>query len=218
MATLREQVTKTWLATVGSAQNLIRPVGSLFEVVAGVVASDPAVFKAERSRELLYRALTSAEPSASRAGCCRRCAPRARTRRAPGVADGSVPRRRRRRDVLRTVRARPPGRGECAYLRNRGGALALTVGARAQPRREVEVVARSRHRGRPSPHSSAARCHQPIVHTGCTTDRTSDVESGPRYLLSQLFGTRVLTTHISSVQRRTGPTRRVLARAPGWHP
>src|SRR5439155_61880 len=41
--------------------------------------------------------------------------------RGPGVADGPVPRRRRRRDVLRPVRERPSGRGECGDLRDRGG-------------------------------------------------------------------------------------------------
>jgi len=45
--------------------------------------------------------------------------------------------------------------------------------------------------------SSAARLHQSIVHTGRAID-TCDVEIGPRYRLSQLFGTRVLTSQSSS--------------------
>ena len=45
--------------------------------------------------------------------------------------------------------------------------------------------------------SAAARLHQSIVHTGRAID-TCDVEIGPRYRLSQLFGTRVLTSQSSS--------------------
>ena len=45
--------------------------------------------------------------------------------------------------------------------------------------------------------SSAARLHQSIVHAGRAID-TCDVEIGPRYRLSQLFGTRVLTSQSSS--------------------
>ena len=47
--------------------------------------------------------------------------PRAHARRAPGVADGPVSRRCRRRDVLRPFRERPSGRGACGDLRDRGG-------------------------------------------------------------------------------------------------
>jgi adenylate cyclase len=61
IATLHDQVAKTRVATIDSAQNLIQPVASTLRLLAGVVASDPAVFRAEQSREVLYRALTSAD-------------------------------------------------------------------------------------------------------------------------------------------------------------
>src|SRR5213593_2475121 len=61
IANLHEQVAKTRLATVDNAQNLVLPVASILRLLAQAVASDPAVFRTERSRELLYRALTSAE-------------------------------------------------------------------------------------------------------------------------------------------------------------
>jgi adenylate cyclase len=61
IATLDEQVAKTRLATIESAQNLIEPVASTLRLLAGVVASDPLLFKTEKSRELLYRALTSGD-------------------------------------------------------------------------------------------------------------------------------------------------------------
>ena len=61
IATLHEQVAKTRLATIDSAENLIQPVASALRLLAGVVGADPAVFRTEQSRELLYRALTSAE-------------------------------------------------------------------------------------------------------------------------------------------------------------
>jgi len=61
IATLHEQVAKTRSATVESAQNLIQPVARTLRLLAEVVASDPAVFRTEPSRDLLYRALTSVE-------------------------------------------------------------------------------------------------------------------------------------------------------------
>jgi len=61
IANLHEQVAKTRLATIDNAQNLVLPVASILRVLAQVVASDPAVFRTEQSRDLLYRALTSAE-------------------------------------------------------------------------------------------------------------------------------------------------------------
>jgi adenylate cyclase len=61
MATLHEQVAKTKTATTDSAQNLIQPVASILRLLAGIVASDPSLFRTEQSRETLYRALTSAE-------------------------------------------------------------------------------------------------------------------------------------------------------------
>src|SRR5262249_26572556 len=59
IATLHEQVAKTRLATVESARNLVEPVASMLRVLAGVVGSDPAFFRTEPSREILYRALIS---------------------------------------------------------------------------------------------------------------------------------------------------------------
>jgi class 3 adenylate cyclase len=61
IATLHEQVAETRLATIDSTQDFIRPVASTLRLLAEVAASDPAVFRTEQSRELLYRALTSAE-------------------------------------------------------------------------------------------------------------------------------------------------------------
>src|SRR5215831_649454 len=61
IATLHEQVAKTRLATVENAERLINPVASTLRLLAEVVSSDPAVFRTERSRELLHRALISAE-------------------------------------------------------------------------------------------------------------------------------------------------------------
>ena len=61
IATLHEQVAKTRLATIESAQNLVQPVTGTLRLLAEVVASDPSLFKTEPSRELLYRALISAD-------------------------------------------------------------------------------------------------------------------------------------------------------------
>jgi adenylate cyclase len=61
LATLHAQVAKTRTATVDSAQNLIQPVAGTLRLLAGMVASDPSLFRTEQSRESLYRALTSAE-------------------------------------------------------------------------------------------------------------------------------------------------------------
>src|SRR5262245_54806088 len=61
IATLHERVAQTRVATIESAQNLIQPVASTLRLVAGVVAADPSLFRTEESRELLYRALNSAE-------------------------------------------------------------------------------------------------------------------------------------------------------------
>src|SRR6185369_2824206 len=61
IATLHEQVAKTRTATIDGAQNLIQPVASTLRLLAGMVASDPSLFRTEQSRESLYRALTSAE-------------------------------------------------------------------------------------------------------------------------------------------------------------
>ena len=61
IANLHDQVAKTRTATVDSAQNLIQPVASTLRLLAGMVATDPSVFRTEQSRESLYRALTAAE-------------------------------------------------------------------------------------------------------------------------------------------------------------
>src|SRR5262245_18559168 len=61
IATLHEEVAKTRLATVESAQNLIQPVAGTVRLLAEVAASEPSFFKTEPSRDLLYRALTSAD-------------------------------------------------------------------------------------------------------------------------------------------------------------
>ena len=61
IAMLREQVAKTRAATVESAQDLIQPVARTLRLLAEVVASEPAAFRTEPSRDLLYRALTSVD-------------------------------------------------------------------------------------------------------------------------------------------------------------
>ena len=61
IANLHAQVAKTRLATITNAQGLIQPVASALRLLAGMAANDPALFKREPSRELLYRALTSAD-------------------------------------------------------------------------------------------------------------------------------------------------------------
>jgi class 3 adenylate cyclase len=61
IANLHEQVAKTRLASIENAQNLINPVATTLRLLAGAAASDPALFRTEQSRELLYQALTSAE-------------------------------------------------------------------------------------------------------------------------------------------------------------
>lgn len=61
IATLHEQVARTRTVTVDGAQSLIQPVAGTLQLLAGVVASDPSLFRKEQSRESLYRALISAE-------------------------------------------------------------------------------------------------------------------------------------------------------------
>src|SRR5262244_1970949 len=61
IATLHEQVAKTRLATIESAQNLVQPVTGTLRLLAEIAASDPSLFKTEPSRELLYRALISTD-------------------------------------------------------------------------------------------------------------------------------------------------------------
>ena len=61
VSNLHEQVAKTRLASIENAQTLINPVATTLRLLAGAAASDPALFRTEQSRELLYQALTSAE-------------------------------------------------------------------------------------------------------------------------------------------------------------
>src|SRR5881628_734540 len=76
---------------------------------------------------------------------------------------------------------------------------ATTAMARAQSRGELEVVARERH------YRSTSKPAPLHVHTGHATARTCDREKGPRYRLSQLFGTRVLTSQNSSAATKCRP-------------
>ena len=59
-ATLREEVEKTNQASIENAQSLIKPVAGTLRLLAAAVATDPAVFRTEQSRDFLYRALTTA--------------------------------------------------------------------------------------------------------------------------------------------------------------
>jgi len=59
-ATLNDVVAKTKRASIDDAQSLINPVAGTLELLASVAAEDPETFKKEESRELLYKALTSA--------------------------------------------------------------------------------------------------------------------------------------------------------------
>ncbi len=61
MSNLQEQVAKTRVDSIEDAQNLINPVATALRLLSGTAVSDPALFRSEQSRELLYRALTSAE-------------------------------------------------------------------------------------------------------------------------------------------------------------
>jgi class 3 adenylate cyclase/ABC-type nitrate/sulfonate/bicarbonate transport system substrate-binding protein len=60
-ATLRDQVAKTKQVSIEYAQNLVDPVGATLGLLAATAADNPETFKNEESRELLYRALTSAK-------------------------------------------------------------------------------------------------------------------------------------------------------------
>lgn len=59
-ATLNDVVTRTKQASIEDAENLINPVAATLELLAAVATEDPAVFRKEESRDLLYQALTSA--------------------------------------------------------------------------------------------------------------------------------------------------------------
>ena len=58
--TLNDVVTKTKQVSIGEAGNLINPVAATLTLVAAVAAEVPEEFRKEASRDLLYRALTSA--------------------------------------------------------------------------------------------------------------------------------------------------------------
>jgi adenylate cyclase len=59
-ATLNDVVAKTKQASIEDVQNLIDPVAATLTLLAAVAAEDPEAFRTEESRDLLYRALTSA--------------------------------------------------------------------------------------------------------------------------------------------------------------
>ena len=59
-ATLNDAIAKTKQASFEGAQNLIDPVAATLALLAAAAAEDPAGFRKEESRELLYQALTSA--------------------------------------------------------------------------------------------------------------------------------------------------------------
>jgi hypothetical protein len=60
MSTLRADVAKTKQASIENSENLIRPVESTLRLLAESAGSNATFFKTEQSRELLFRALTSA--------------------------------------------------------------------------------------------------------------------------------------------------------------
>ncbi len=59
-ARLNDEVAKTKRASIEDAENLVLPVAGALELLAAVAAENPEVFKQDESRDLLYRALTSA--------------------------------------------------------------------------------------------------------------------------------------------------------------
>lgn len=59
-ATLNDVVAKTKRASIEDAENLINPVAATLTLVAAVAAEDPGAFRQDKSRNLLYQALTSA--------------------------------------------------------------------------------------------------------------------------------------------------------------
>src|SRR4029077_5170854 len=58
---MQEHIARTQENSVKTADGLIRPVAGTLQVVSEVVAADPNFFKTDRSRELLYQGLISAE-------------------------------------------------------------------------------------------------------------------------------------------------------------
>jgi adenylate cyclase len=61
MATLKDDVDKTRQASIENVENMIRGVAGTLRLLAEVVAVDPDFFRTDRSREVLFRVLTSAE-------------------------------------------------------------------------------------------------------------------------------------------------------------
>jgi adenylate cyclase len=61
LATLQEEVAKTGQASVDAVDNMIFGVAGTLGILAQVAASDPGFFRTEKSRDVLYRAVTSAE-------------------------------------------------------------------------------------------------------------------------------------------------------------
>jgi adenylate cyclase len=61
VATLKDDVAKTRQASIENVEGMIQSVASTLRLIAEVVAADPALFRTDRSREILFRTLTSAE-------------------------------------------------------------------------------------------------------------------------------------------------------------
>ena len=61
MATLKDDVAKTRQASIENVEGMIQGVAGTLRLLAEVVAADPALFRTDRSREVLFRTLTSAE-------------------------------------------------------------------------------------------------------------------------------------------------------------
>jgi len=61
MATLKDDVAKTRQASIENVEGMIRDVTGTLRLLAEEVAADPDFFRTDKSREVLFRALTSAE-------------------------------------------------------------------------------------------------------------------------------------------------------------
>jgi len=61
IATLQDQVAKTRQASIENAQSMIHGVAATARLLAEVAAADPAFFRTDQSRQILFQALTSAE-------------------------------------------------------------------------------------------------------------------------------------------------------------
>ena len=61
MATLKYEVAKTRQASIENVEGMIHGVAGTLNLLAVVVAAEPDFFRTDRSREVLFRALTSAE-------------------------------------------------------------------------------------------------------------------------------------------------------------